>query len=271
MAGNDKTLAVWQRGLLRVGTEDVTPATPMGYIGREQGLSLHLPKEVSEYFFDNLDGVGLLKTTVRGARISGTCVQFESAVLDHILGIDDASNIFTIGGSSCVDKRFSVSLTATRRDGLLVVATILHALSVGSLETVVSANGVSELPFEFQGEDDDTDGVCQIEVGANTAVDIATGDLEVGAGDEHVVMGGESDAADTLDTITWTGVATNDIIMLQIESEDQVITLAHDGETAKSLSLVGAVGWVMNKLDDWIRLKYDGNDYVEIERSDVVE
>ena len=269
MAANDKTLAVWQRGLLYVGVEDATPATPLGYIGREQGLALSLPKDVERYFFDTLDGPGIIKTVTRGAMIKGTCIQFEAGVLDHVLGIDDAANIFKIGGTSCTDKRFSASIVATRRDAALVTATMLHAVSVGSLETIISANGLSELPFEFEGEDEDTDGCCQIEIGSTETVTLSTGVATVSASEKYVFLLGEESTTDTLTSISQSEATTGDQLVLQISSESAPITLTH-ATGSNQPNLTGGVDWIMADLDDVLIVQHDGTGWAEIARFDAI-
>jgi len=267
MADKDKSKAIWQRGVLKVGTAGSQAGNLFGYIGRESGLIVHVDKSVERYFVDDLDGAAIIKTTSRGMRVAGKAIQIEPDVVDHVLGIDDLANKFTIGGTSCTDKQFSVRVEAVRRDNAMVIATMPYAQSIAAVEMLLSTDKVTELDFEFEAPDDADTGMGTIEIGANEAVTIATGDAAVSAAQDYIFLSGEGAAADALTTITWASVVTGDKLMVQIADEDQVITVTH-GAAAKNPTLVGAANWDMEDLDDWLLLEYNGTVYNEIARYD---
>jgi len=267
MAAKDGTKAIWQRGVLKVGTAGSQAGTLFGYIGRDSGLTVYADKGIERYLVDDLDGALIIKTTSRGLRVAGKAIQIEPDVVDHVLGIDDVANVFTIGGTSCTDKQFSVRVEATRRDAGSVIITMPYAQSVAAVEMLLSTDKLTELDFDFEAPDNVDTGMGTIEIGANEAVTIATGDAAVSAAQDYIFLSGEGAAADALTTITWSGVETGDKLMVQIASEAQVITVTHGAE-AKNPTLVGAANWDMEDLDDWLLLEYNGTVYNEIARYD---
>lgn len=269
MASKSTSEIVWKRGNLFFGESGVAPATAVGYVGREGGISVTAGKDVQDYFVDDLKGPALKQTTNRSFMVSCSLAQMTAELLALALGVEADGQTVSLGGSSDVDNQVSFKVVGERRDGKTVTMTCLQALPQGEVAIPFSTDNVTEVPLEIAALDDDANGLVSFVIGdGNIVATLAAGVLTRTADAGYNKIQGEGGpAADTLDSITGTSLTDNETLRLQINSATDVITFTH---LAGTLELTGSVDWVMDNLDDYIDLQYDlaGTKWVEIGRHD---
>lgn len=267
MAANDTSKAVWRRAALFVGAAGEVAATPIGYMGRSNGLKTTVDKSVEDYKVDDLDGVAIKKTVDRGFKVEGDAIQLESGVVKYLLGLDPSGEVFTIGGPSCEDISFSVKIVGSRRDGIGFTIAAPNCYSVKALELMFSTEKLTEMPFEFAAVDGAA-GLATITIGNSPSATLSSGVLTRPAGG-YVQVAGQGGVADVLDSITAADLADGEKLLLQIYATTAPITLTHLADT---LELTGAADWTMTKLEDFILLQYNatGTKWVEISRFDAI-
>jgi hypothetical protein len=215
---------------------------------------------------EQFDGPILQDRVTRGMTIEGSTIQVGAEQMAVALGVAD-SNTITLGGSSPgATRTFAVKIVGlSMRNGQSIVFYMPNAISESEVSIEAGRAAWAELPLVFSGNDG-TNGIGQVVYGSGNVTKTLAGDAFTrDAAVNFYLLAGEGGAADALATINGS-FTLNEELVLMIASASQPITLTHTATGAGKLNLDGAVPWVMDKVGDWIRLRYDGSKFVEISR-----
>ncbi len=259
--------------IMRCGAEiQVAPAgtgingvfTPIGYASKPVKASVK--QETIDLTVEQHDGPILKQRRTLGMTIEGSTVQVGAEQMAIALGKANA-NTLTMGGSSPEATRtFAVKVIGlSLLSGQAVVYYMPNAISEAEVSVEMGRSAFVELPLSFSGCDGDS-GIGQIVYGSgNVTKTIATGAFARDAAVNFYLVAGEGAAADSLDTISGT-FAANEEVVLMISSASQPITVTHTATGTGKINLDGAVPWLMDKVGDWLRLRSDGTKFVEVAR-----
>ena len=262
----------WGLAKFLADAEGTEPVSEVGYTFDGSNITITSAKDIQEERVNEFDlpvdvhrGNGNLQAAL-------TLSQLNPTTLAYALGLSANTNEVTIGRGLSDIPAFAVRIVGTLKNGgpIHMIATKAKVMNDFTLET--GKNAQANLPIEFAILDGTTDGALfklnrtastiTISSGALTRTQAATPN-----GIAHVHVGGEGGAADTLNSITGSGLTNLEIIRLQLSSIAEPITITH---SAEDIVLKGAADFVMTKLGDWIDLYYHtaGTAWKEITRYD---
>lgn len=244
------------------------PVTPVGY--KSGATKIAYKEKLTGHFVEDRDGaIFATRDTIEGG-IKAKMVQVNPTLLALAMGKAENGNSVAFGGVPTAVLEYAIKVIGTRRDGTAVTFYLYRAVSDGGFDIDIDKKKMTEIDLSFMGLDGDTDAdvMGKVEIGAgNITATLSSGVLTRTAAAGYHQVGGQSGAADVLDSITGASLTNGEILRLQILSETAPITLTHLADT---LELTGAVDWVMTKLGDYIDLRYDSTKtgWVEISRFD---
>jgi len=254
-------------GILLLGTVDQVAATPVGYIKKGTLIEVEVDRESFEFEANNYPGVIFEESDLTGLRVKAAAAQFDSSNLSAALG-NAASATQQIGGDSPTARLLrSVKVIAQCVDGTTTIANIPAAYVPDNLAFALDRKNWSELPFSFRSLDGPSRGATLLVAGGEVNLTIAAGVLTRTVGPGYCRVFGEALAADTLDSITGASLTDEEILVMQLGSAAEPITLTHLNGT---LELLGDIDWVMDTAGDFIVLQYStsGTSWSEIGRFD---
>lgn len=249
------------------GAPGVVPATPVGYIEKEQPLAVEAAFE--ENIRRSLGRKGPTYAMVKGidVKLSGEFQQHNATLYGLVLGVTPSGQSLSIGGPNAVNRnRLSMRAIVNREDGTPIIFTSLYAMPTGNFSLPFQEGEYGNLPFEFSAMDiGDAMVSIDFDIEGMDAT-LATGVLTRVAGLGYHRVKGEGDLADALTDITAADLADGEVLRLQRYPSGAAITLTHATGT---LELAGEANYVLDSDGKYIDLTYDlaGTKWFEIGRS----
>lgn len=198
--------------------------------------------------------------------LSGNFLQLSLANLAQVIpGAELASNVLSMDPTTTTLQEMSLKVVGLDPDGNVRTIRIPYANPSGEPAITMNASNWQVLPFEFQGISRGTTMWSITDGSGDEAVTLATGAFARTVGQTYYKMSGEGAAADALTDITGTSLTNNELLILQIASAAQPITITH---AAGVIELDGEVNFVMGDLGDtlWLRYNTSGSKWVEVGR-----
>lgn len=269
MVANDRTtisILYWD---MFVGTVVGGAATvPLGFGGKDATMVVTAEKRVDEHRVPNLGGPLIIDAELSNLKFETTLAQIEPAVLAAGLGVTEDGNDVVIGGSDPTITAIPVKVVGTTVGGSAITCLMYRGVSTSEVAMTSGKGEMVSVPIEFMGEDDETNGMGKITVGAsNVDATLSSDVLTRIAGQGFHRVAGEGAAADDLASITGSLLVNEELLTLGIADADDAITAIHLNDT---LELHGDVNWTMDSLQDRLYLQYNtaNTKWVEVGRYD---
>jgi hypothetical protein len=176
-----------------------------------------------------------------------------------------ASSTLSISSTSTTAKTCSLKLVGLAPDGSVRTYSVLYATPRISGAMVHNVRETVDIPVEFRAMSTGTN-LYTIQDGDGTeAVTLSSGAFARTAGQVFYKVSGEGAAADALTDVTGASLVNNELLILQIASTAQPITITH---AADAMELDGSANFGMTSLDDVVYLRYatTGSKWVEVGR-----
>lgn len=165
------------------------------------------------------------------------------------------------------EKTCSVKLVGLNPDGLVRTLEMLYATPKIAGDIQMSARQLKMLPVEYEALGYGSELYSLQDGDGSEVVTLSSGVLTRVAGAGYHKVGGEGATSDALTSITGTGLTDGELLILQLKSESEPITLTHLDDT---LELEGDANWAMTSLLDaiWLEYRATGTKFVEVQRFD---
>lgn len=248
------------------GTAGEEPTLTMGYTD-DEGLTFAPEAEIMDIKAAQRLGTVKRLVTDKSGTFSGNLLQ---ATLDNLAqvipGATLSSTTLTQDPTSSTLQEISCKLVGVNPDGIVRTYKALYANPVGNGEVTLNASGLLVQPFELKTISKGAAVWTIVDGSGSEAVTLSTGAFARAASQTYYKMSGEGAAADALSDVTGaTSLVNNELLILQIASASQPITVTH---ATGVIELDGEANWIMADVDDVLFLRYNlaGTKWVEVGR-----
>lgn len=255
------------RGIATIytGTAGQSAATEVGYtrdgavvnMGEESANDIDMDQADMPLFVDTMKLNGTVEFTVGEATLAN---------MAFIQGVTNNGSDATFGPSA-TNAEISLRLDGTDASGTTRRWDIPYARCIGAIPYPMRKGEAQIIAMTFRVLNRTGSTPISITDGASTDATISSGVLTRTASQGFHKVRGEGGSADTLDSITGSGLTEGETLRLQLGNTNETITVTHGTNT---LVLIDAADHGMANANDWMEFEYTTTDtkWVETGRYD---